>query len=352
MNNVFALTSPDELQTRADHGEAESQYRFAKKIFFNEGTQLERSVAAKYFKMAADQNHPKGLNGYGACLEFGIGVEADMNEAARYYAASASLGDPVGQMNYAICLKNGFGMPKYQPPVKDEKKSINYEKILDELHQADLEKMREAEMNESMNNGKISRLSVALVDPSTIDKNGNNNSNGKQVFPIPPPVKQYDENSDMTRNTESTRKTPASPSKGAGMTTNEISSLLIGKNEKKLKKKEIKKPREIAPPTAYFKYAADSGEVEAESIFGRCLLRGEYGNRDFKEAEKYLQMASKAGNSDAKRCFLYYSTISERPSRSSLTKAVPASLLSGNEARIAKSKNYRSRSVLRQVTRR
>lgn len=351
MNNVFALTSPDELQTRADHGEAESQYRFAKKIFFNEGTHLDRSVAAKYFKMAADQNHPKGLNGYGACLEFGIGVEADMNEAARYYAASASLGDPLGQMNYAICLKNGFGMPKYQPPVKDEKKSINYEKILDELHQADLQKMREESMGESMNTNKVNRLSVALVDPSSIDNKGNSNSNGKQSFPIPPPVEQYDEYTERAKILENEQKAKQAATKNSKMTTTEISSLLIGKNEKKLKK-EIKKPREIAPPTAYFKYAADNGEIEAESIFGRCLLRGEYGNRDFKEAERYLQMASKAGDTDAKRCFLYYSTINERPSRSSLTKAVPASLLAGNDSKIAKSKNYRSRSVLRQVTRR
>lgn len=347
MNSVFALTSPDELQTRADHGEAESQYRLAKKIFSSDGTNQDRSVAAKYFKMAADQNHPKGLNGYGACLEFGIGVEADMNEAARYYAASAALGDPIGQMNYAICLKNGFGMPKYQPPVKDEKKSINYEKILDELHQADLQKLREESMEDTMNNSKINRLTVTLVDPSSLNKNGDSNSNGKPQFPIPPPIEQYDENKEK----ENVKKVVSTPSKTNHLkSTTEISSLLIGKNEKKLKK-EIKKSREIAPPTAYFKYAADNGEVEAESIFGRCILRGEYGNRDLKEAEKYLQMASRAGDTDAKRCFLYYSTINEKTSKSSISK-VPASLLTTNSSKISNSKNYRSRSVLRQVTRR
>ena len=117
---------------------------------------------------------------------------------------------------------------------------------------------------------------------------------------------------------------------------------LLSKNNISDQEKEIKSQ----PPTAFFKYAADNGEVDAESIYGRCLLRGEYNNRDIKNAEKYLQMAVKQGDTDAKRCFLYYSTISERTS-SSLIKLPKVIQDSSKNA-----KSYRSRSVIRQIFKR
>lgn len=340
MNNIFSLTSPDELQARADHGEAEAQYRLAKKIFNQESTHLDHSLAAKYFKMAADQNHPRGLNGYGACLEFGIGVEADMKKAAQYYAAAAAQGDPLGQMNYAICLKNGFGIPKYNEPIKDDKQVINYEKILEELHQADLEKIREESMDTYERN--MHRLNVSLMDPNSLDSSMVS-SRKKSPFPIPIPI-DPDEDVDSTKPTTRVPSSSVSSSsrhRRDNRSSHELNSLL-SKNNISDQEKEIKSQ----PPTAFFKYAADNGEVDAESIYGRCLLRGEYNNRDIKNAEKYLQMAVKQGDTDAKRCFLYYSTISERTS-SSLIKLPKVIQDSSKNA-----KSNRSRSVIRQIFKR
>lgn len=215
--SVFSLTAPDELQARADHGDAESQYQFAKKLFDKpNATTQDKTTAARYFKMAADQGHSNGQNGYGACLEFGVGVEKDMSQAAKYYQLSAEQNNPIGLINYGICCRNGFGMPKYEPPKENkDKQSLSIEQLEAAEHEEEEE----------------------------------------------------------------------------------------DKNELRYKAGQ--------PPSYYFLISAKKGDVDGQSLYGRCLLRGENVDQDFEKAEDFLSQAAERKDSDARRCYQYYSCLSE-----------------------------------------
>ena len=317
MANIFALTSPDELQSRADHGEAECQYRFAKKIFYQDGVNLDRSVAAKYFKMAADQNHPKGQNGYGACLEFGIGVAADMNEAVKYYALSAAQGDPVGQMNYGICLLQGLGVPKYSRPP---------EPLLFPITE-DIPREKRDKL-EKKNKEKMQAYRRAL-EGQRLDRN----YNCKTTHPMPILPKDFPDFEDYEK-----QKIAEFKAQQENLNSREDDERFVYDD-----------PRlEIPLPYDYISYSAYNGDVEAQSIYGRYLLRGEYSEKNLKKAEKYLLAAANAGDTDAKRCFQYYSTISER-SRSAARKAAINKSLELNKLN-KKGGRIRARSVLHSVS--
>jgi hypothetical protein len=52
---------------------------------------IDFTVAAEFFKKAADSNDADDLNNFGCCLEQGQGVDADIDLAVRYYEKAASL---------------------------------------------------------------------------------------------------------------------------------------------------------------------------------------------------------------------------------------------------------------------
>jgi TPR repeat protein len=66
--------------------------------------------AAKYFKLAADQNHAVGQFNYGYCLSNGKGVEVDFVEAAKYYKLAADQKHAIAQFNYGYSLFHGEGV--------------------------------------------------------------------------------------------------------------------------------------------------------------------------------------------------------------------------------------------------
>jgi hypothetical protein len=47
------------------------------------GVPINKSEAARYFKLSADQNDAAGQNHYGGCLMYGIGVPINRSEAVR-----------------------------------------------------------------------------------------------------------------------------------------------------------------------------------------------------------------------------------------------------------------------------
>jgi TPR repeat protein len=75
------------------------------------GVPIDLLGAARYFKLAADQNHAQGQCTYGFCLVNGHGVPSDLVEAAKYFKLAADQNDAGGQYNYGFCLANGHGVP-------------------------------------------------------------------------------------------------------------------------------------------------------------------------------------------------------------------------------------------------
>jgi TPR repeat protein len=54
---------------------------------------MDKSLAAHYFKLSADQGNAYGQCNYGVCLRDGDGVVMDKSLAAHYFKLSADQGD-------------------------------------------------------------------------------------------------------------------------------------------------------------------------------------------------------------------------------------------------------------------
>jgi TPR repeat protein len=72
-----------------------------------EGVDANLNEAARYYKLAADQDYPEGHLNYGICLSLGDGVEPNMVEAGRYYKLTVDQNLAEGQLDYEPCLARG-----------------------------------------------------------------------------------------------------------------------------------------------------------------------------------------------------------------------------------------------------
>jgi hypothetical protein len=73
---------------------------------------MNKSLAAYYFKLSADQGHAKSQFSYGIMLFHGDGIAMNKSLAAYYFKLSADQGHAAAQFIYACCLFNGYGLPK------------------------------------------------------------------------------------------------------------------------------------------------------------------------------------------------------------------------------------------------
>jgi TPR repeat protein len=63
------------------------------------GIPVDFTVAAEFFRKAADSDDPDDVNSFGCCLERGEGLETDIERAVRYYRKAASQNHPDGLYN-------------------------------------------------------------------------------------------------------------------------------------------------------------------------------------------------------------------------------------------------------------
>jgi TPR repeat protein len=76
--------------------------------------------AARYYKLAADQNHVSTQKRYAVSLTNGQGVATNEAEAAGYFTFADDQNDASPQNPYAICLATERGV------VKDEAEAARY----------------------------------------------------------------------------------------------------------------------------------------------------------------------------------------------------------------------------------
>ena len=143
---------PDEIDTSktalewkelADTGDAGAQVNYGLCLQQGEGVEQNWQEAARYFKLAADQNHPEGLFMYGICLRDGKGVKEDHlasqfalfasadagcvtaqmccgflfrksnpEDAAKYFKLAADQGDAESQFRYGMMIHSGDSVEK------------------------------------------------------------------------------------------------------------------------------------------------------------------------------------------------------------------------------------------------
>jgi TPR repeat protein len=70
---------------------------------------MNKTLAAHYYKLSADQGDAIAQHNYGRCLDKGEGVEMNKSLAAHYYKLSADQGNSHAQSDYDRCLAQDEG---------------------------------------------------------------------------------------------------------------------------------------------------------------------------------------------------------------------------------------------------
>jgi TPR repeat protein len=92
------------------------------------GIPIDFTVAAEFFKKAADSNDANGLNGFGCCLERGEGVDPDIDRAISYYRSAATLFHPDALYNFGRCREYGRGIDR------DLNQAVKYYRLAAEMN--------------------------------------------------------------------------------------------------------------------------------------------------------------------------------------------------------------------------
>ncbi len=102
----------DQLKKIADQGDAEAQYKLARRYLLGEGAEKNPAEAVKWSRKAAEQEHPKAPNILGICYRDGFGVSKDLKEAVKLFKKSANSGFDKAQFNLGGCYRKGEGVQK------------------------------------------------------------------------------------------------------------------------------------------------------------------------------------------------------------------------------------------------
>ncbi len=97
---------------RAQAGDAETAYQLGLAFFSGIGVKQDTPESAKWFRAAAEQNHPGALYRLGRCYAEGLGVEKDMKEAVECYFKAAEHGNAEAQFELGKCCETGTGVPQ------------------------------------------------------------------------------------------------------------------------------------------------------------------------------------------------------------------------------------------------
>jgi TPR repeat protein len=92
----------------ADSGNADGANSFGCCLERGEGVDANIELAVKYFRKAASQSHPSGLYNIGRCFEYGLGIKCDLVRAATYYRIAAEFGNASAQNSFGVFLERGI----------------------------------------------------------------------------------------------------------------------------------------------------------------------------------------------------------------------------------------------------
>jgi TPR repeat protein/serine/threonine protein kinase len=74
------------------------------------GVEMDQVEAVKWYKMAAEKDHPEGTCSLGYCYEHGIGVEKNLEESIKYYHLAIAKGDTLAMFFLGLCYERGIGV--------------------------------------------------------------------------------------------------------------------------------------------------------------------------------------------------------------------------------------------------
>lgn len=98
-----------EIQTLAESGDAEAQYRLGLAYYEGKGVAVDEKLAALWLKRAAQQNHPQGTFKFSDCLYYGVGIPKNLAKAFEFALVAAKLGNVDGMNSVAYAYQHGEG---------------------------------------------------------------------------------------------------------------------------------------------------------------------------------------------------------------------------------------------------
>ena len=92
-----------EIQTLAEHGDAEAQFKLGIRYVQGKGIEANFVKAEKWFSKAADQGHPKAICEIGRLYWLGKGVVKDTLMGCSYWMVASAFGDEEGKNGVEMC---------------------------------------------------------------------------------------------------------------------------------------------------------------------------------------------------------------------------------------------------------
>ncbi len=107
---VVPLADLQETKTKAEAGDADAQNLLGDMYLKCAGTPQDYKEAAKWYRLAADQNNASAQAHLGELYEAGQGVVRDEAQAAQWYQRAAELGNVAAQYSLAVLYVTGRGL--------------------------------------------------------------------------------------------------------------------------------------------------------------------------------------------------------------------------------------------------
>jgi uncharacterized protein len=102
-----------DIRAKAEKGDAQSQFELGWAfVEGNLGVAKDEAEAVKWFRKAAQQNHPNAQHNLGACYYKGEGVAKDDAEAVKWFRKAAEQNAADAQYNLGFCYARGLGVAK------------------------------------------------------------------------------------------------------------------------------------------------------------------------------------------------------------------------------------------------
>lgn len=106
------MTESKGLQTQAERGDAEAQFRMGYSLAHGEGVVQNDAEAVRWYRLGAEQGNATAQNNLGYMYDEGRGVPQDDVEAVRWYRLAAEQGVAEAQYNLGVMYSNGHGVPQ------------------------------------------------------------------------------------------------------------------------------------------------------------------------------------------------------------------------------------------------
>ena len=106
-----AAASPDEIQKKAEQGDAEAQFNLGVLYDSGEGEKQNRVKAAEWYRRAAEQGHAEAQSKLGTLLYYtGNGAKQNRAKAAEWCRRAAEQGHAKAQFNLGVLYYDGEGV--------------------------------------------------------------------------------------------------------------------------------------------------------------------------------------------------------------------------------------------------